>query len=122
VLWKFLFIGLLWGTAVSVGNYYYLKLVVKKNENRPPRDKILSVVNCYITRYFINIAALLSIYWIFRDVWTIAGTGIGLTVMKNVTAVLELKKGRDERRKAAAKRKSYRRILEDTDDYGHKLF
>lgn len=114
--WKPLCLGFVWGTAVSIGNYCYLSFVVKKNENRSPRDKILSVVRCYIIRYFINIAALLCGYWLMRDIWVIAGTGLGLTVMKNVTAVLELKRSRDGLQKESGKRRAYRRLLEYPDD------
>lgn len=47
---------------------------------------MLAVTNCYLTRYFINILAMFLVY---RDMWMLVGTAVGLTVMKNVTIVRE---------------------------------
>lgn len=81
-----LLIGLLWGTAVSIGNHLYLQWTIKKNEHRSPDQGMLAVANCYITRYFINILAMFLVY---RNMWMLVGTAVGLTVMKNVTIVRE---------------------------------
>jgi hypothetical protein len=81
-----LLLGLLWGTAVSVGNYYYLQWTIKKNEARPPEQGMLAVSNCYIIRYFVNIFAMFLVY---RNMWMLVGTGLGLTVMKHVTVIRE---------------------------------
>ncbi|MDK2880822.1 MAG: hypothetical protein PWQ99_597 [Clostridia bacterium] len=81
-----LLIGLLWGTAVSIGNHFYLQWTIKKNQDRPPDQGMLAVTNCYLTRYFINILAMFLVY---RDMWMLLGTAVGLTVMKNVTIVRE---------------------------------
>ncbi|MGB9791378.1 MAG: hypothetical protein ACPLTR_02230 [Thermacetogeniaceae bacterium] len=116
--WKSLCLGFVWGTAVSIGNYCYLKLVVKRSEKRSPRDKILSVVRCYIVRYFINMGALFCGYWLGRDIWAIAGIGFGLTVMKNITAVLELGRSwKGSQRGNTKKEKNYYvRLLDYPDD------
>jgi hypothetical protein len=63
MLWKFLLIGFLCGTAVSIGNHYYLQWTIKKNEQRPPDEAMTAVINCYITRYFVNILALFLAYY-----------------------------------------------------------
>lgn len=87
MLWKYLLIGLLWGTAVSIGNHYYLQWTLKKNEGRPSGEATMAVVNCYIIRYFTNILALFLAFLVGGEIWIIAGTGIGLVVMKNVAIV-----------------------------------
>ncbi|MGB4504856.1 MAG: ATP synthase subunit I [Syntrophaceticus sp.] len=94
MLWKSLLIGILCGTAVSIGNYYYLQWTIKKNANRPPEEAMNAVINCYITRFFINFLALFLVFYFTHDIWTIAGTGIGLVVMKNVTIVKEYKESK----------------------------
>lgn len=104
VLWKALLIGLLWGTAVSIGNHYYLQWTLKKNDQRPPDKAMQAVVNCYITRYFTNIAALFLTFYFGRDIWMLMGTGLGLVVMKNINIVREYR----ESRKHPWKRKSSR--------------
>lgn len=120
--WKSLCLGLVWGAAVSLGNHCYLRLAVRKSEGKSPRDKILSVVRCYIIRYFINMGALFCGYWLGRDIWVIAGIGFGLTLMKNVTAALELIKGRSSPQKGGAAGRVgeyegyYARLLDYPDD------
>lgn len=99
VLYRSLIIGLFWGTTISVINYYYLQWVIKKNEGQPPDKAMLAVVNCYIVRYFINIAALFVVY---RNMWMLAGTAVGLTVMKNVSLIRQYR----ESKKQALARKS----------------
>ncbi len=101
MLLKSLLSGLLWGTGISVLNYYYLHWVIKKNEGQPPQKEMLAVVNCYIARYFINIAALFVVY---RNMWMLVGTAVGLTVMKNVTLVQQYRKSRQQAWKAKKKR------------------
>jgi hypothetical protein len=58
----------------------------KKNEARPPEQGMLAVSNCYIIRYFVNIFAMFLVY---RNMWMLVGTGLGLTVMKHVTVIRE---------------------------------
>ncbi len=94
MLWRFLLIGFLCGTAVSVGNYYYLQWTIKKNKSSPPDEAMTAVVNCYITRYFVNILALFLAFYFTREMWIIAGTGLGLVVMKNVSMVMEYRESK----------------------------
>jgi hypothetical protein len=52
VLWKSLLIGFICGTAVSIGNYYYLQWTMKKNKDRSSKEAINAVISCYINRFF----------------------------------------------------------------------
>ncbi|CEO88689.1 ATP synthase subunit I [Syntrophaceticus schinkii] len=94
MLWRFLLIGFLFGTAVSIGNYCYLQWTIKKNEKRPPDEATTAIINCYITRYFINVFALFLAFYFASDMWAIAGTGLGLVVMKNVSMVMEYRESK----------------------------
>ncbi len=91
MVWRSLILGFLWGAVVSVGNHYYLQWVLKKNREQPPDRAMLAIVNCYIVRYFVNVAALFLVY---RDMWMLLGTGIGLTLMKNVNLVRQYRAAR----------------------------
>lgn len=107
--WKTFIAGFLWGTAVSTGNYCYLRWVIKRSEKeeQTPDARLLAVVNCYLVRYFINLAALLAVMrW---GMWAVAGTGLGLTLMKVVMSVRELRVGLRQSREAKRKRESNKR-------------
>ncbi|NPV28742.1 MAG: hypothetical protein HPY58_03630 [Firmicutes bacterium] len=94
MLLKSFLIGFLWGSCVSVFNHYYLKRVIKKNEGQPPDKGMLAIINCYIVRYFINIAALFAVY---RNMWMLAGTAAGLTVMMHISILRYLKSRKTSR-------------------------
>jgi NhaP-type Na+/H+ or K+/H+ antiporter len=93
VLLKSLLIGFLWGTLISVLNHYYLQRVLKKSKDQPPDRGMLAVVNCYIVRYFINIGALFLVY---RDMWMLVGTAVGLMVMKNISLIQQYRESRQQ--------------------------
>jgi len=94
VLWKALLIGLCWGTAVSIGNHYYLQWTLKKNKQRPPQEATQAVINCFLTRYFINLLAIFLVFYFGHEIWMLVGTGLGLIVMKNVNMVREYRESR----------------------------
>ena len=89
MIWKSLLIGIIIGTAVSVGNYYYLRWTLKKHEDRSPKESLSAVMNCYINRFFINFLTIFLVYYFGREIWMLAGTGLGLIVMKNVSMIQE---------------------------------
>jgi energy-converting hydrogenase Eha subunit G len=103
VLWKSLLIGFICGTAVSIGNYYYLQWTMKKNKDRSSKEAINAVISCYINRFFINFLTLFLVFFFGREVWMLAGAGLGLVVMKNVYIVNEY---RDSKKHPWKKRKS----------------
>jgi hypothetical protein len=94
VSWKSLLIGLFCGTAVSIGNYYYLQWTMKKCEKRPSNEAMNAVINCYINRFFINFLTLFLVYYFGRDIWILAGAGLGLVIMKNVSIVKEYRESK----------------------------
>jgi hypothetical protein len=108
MFWKFLLIGFLYGTAVSVANHYYLQWTIKRNKHRPPDEAMAAVINCYMMRFFINMLALFLAYYFANDIWVLIGAGVGLTVMKNVTVVKEYKESKKHpwKKKNSPKKKS----------------
>jgi len=79
-----LLLGLLWGGAVGIGNYYYLQWVIKKNEGNSPEQEVLAIAKTYIIRFFVNVFALFLVY---RNTWMLVGTALGLTVFKNIIVI-----------------------------------
>jgi hypothetical protein len=93
VQWGNFLLGLFWGSAVSAGNYFYLQRIIKKNAKHPDRSPA-AIVSYQIIRYFIDVLALLLVY---KHLWVLVGTGLGLTVMKNVMMIQELRRGKKKR-------------------------
>lgn len=81
---KALLLGLLWGGAVGIGNYCYLQWILKKNEGSSPEQEVRVVAKTYLIRFFVNVFALFLVY---RNMWMLVGTALGLTVFKNVIVI-----------------------------------
>ena len=79
-------VGFLWGTLISVVNYCFLQWTIRKNADQPPQKAALAVLNAQFVRYFVNIAALVTVY---RHMWVLVGTAIGLTVMLKYTIIAQ---------------------------------
>ncbi len=77
-------IGFLWGTLISVVNYGFLQWTIRRNAGQPPQKAALAVLNAQFVRYFVNIAALVVVY---KHMWVLVGTAIGLTVMLKYTII-----------------------------------
>ena len=86
MLWLDLVVGFLWGPLISIINYSYLQLVIKQNAGKSTQKATLAVVNAHFVRYFLNIAALVVVY---KHMWVLVGTAVGLTVMLKYTIVMQ---------------------------------
>jgi hypothetical protein len=87
-------VGLLWGTLVSVVNYGCLQWTIRRNAGRPPQKAVRAVLNIQFVRYFVNIAAFAAVY---RHMWVLVGTAIGLTVMLKYTIITQFIESRKHR-------------------------
>lgn len=99
--WSYLFLGLIWGAAVSVSYYGLMQWDVKRSSDLPEQC-VRKVINWQIVKYFIN---LMSMFVVYKNLWMLVGTGFGLTAMKNILVVRELCHYRKPRCKASADEK-----------------
>lgn len=81
-----LLVGFLWGLLISIVNYSYLQYEIKKNAGKSAQKATLAVVNAHFVRYFLNIMALVLVV-VYKHVWVLVGTAVGLTVMLKYTIV-----------------------------------
>lgn len=77
-------VGFIWGTLISVVNHGFLQWTIRRNSGQPPHKATLAVLNAQFVRYFVNIAALVVVY---RHMWVLVGTALGLTVMLKYTII-----------------------------------
>jgi hypothetical protein len=84
-------VGFLWGLLVSIVNYSYLQYVIKKNAGKSSQRATTAVVNAYFMHYFLDLVALVVVY---KHMWVLLGTAIGLIVMLHYLIVKLFIEGR----------------------------
>lgn len=76
--------GFIFGTSISVINHIFISWWLKRIDFSKADQAKGKVLGGYAVRYGINFLALLTVY---HDWPVLIGTGLGLTMMKNVLAV-----------------------------------
>ena len=108
-------VGFLWGALVSVVNYSCLQWVIRKNANQPPQKAALAVLNAQFVRYFCNLAALVVVY---KHMWVLVGTAVGLTLMLKYTIVKQYIESRKHPYISKRLRRAQQQIPRDEDAPG----
>jgi len=83
---KSIIIGLAFGGAVGLFNHWLVWSASKENEGETPRQVQNRVMGRYLIRYFINILTMATYLW-HKDMYLLAGTAVGLTVLGKALAV-----------------------------------
>ncbi|MBC7342388.1 MAG: hypothetical protein H5U02_08040 [Clostridia bacterium] len=76
--------GLVFGTSVSVINHIFITWLLRRIDFSKADQAKGKVLGGYAVRYAVNFLALLAVY---HNLPVLMGTGLGLTMMKNVLAV-----------------------------------
>ncbi|GAW93830.1 ATP synthase subunit I [Calderihabitans maritimus] len=79
-----LFVGLAFGAVVSIFNHQLIVRLLPRLEGLPVDRAKAKLWGRYLVRYGINFLVLFAVY---KRVWLLTGTALGLTAMQKYLAV-----------------------------------
>lgn len=81
--------GFAFGTAVSILNYFLLLLALRKWEQLDSKKFKIRIAAGYMLRLALN---FLTLFLVYKNPPMLLGAGFGLTVMKNVMIIKNIRR------------------------------